>query len=359
MPFRLSPATIIPVLVTVTAVFLFMPQREEPAGVFQGYVEGEYVYVGAGAGGRLERLPVRRGDHVLAGDVLFALEEGQEGPAVREAEHNVRNALEKLEDLKKGQRPSELRAIEARLRQADAARELAGDVLTRRDALFKEGTISREELDRARTQLDETAAKVRQIRAELATARMGGREDAIRAAQAQAQAAQARLQQVRWQLDEKIQRAPAAAVVHDTLYRTGEWVPAGTPVVTLLPPQNIKVRFFVPQPLAGRIRTGDKAVVHVDGGGAPVTMCVSYIADNAEYTPPVIYSSRQRAKLVFMMEASACAAPAAATPDRTPQHLPAVQDHPAALHPGQPVDVLIPSLRTGPAQSQGSASRQE
>ncbi|MFV0422445.1 HlyD family secretion protein [Oleidesulfovibrio sp.] len=356
MPFRFKPILLMPVVVLVTAVFLLIPKNEAPTGIYQGYVEGEYVYISSGVGGRLESLTVARGQDVQQGALLYSLDAGQEAPAVHEAEQRVQQAKDKLQDLSKGQRPSELRAIEAQLRQAQSAYELAKDVHTRRASLFKGGTISREELDRAQTELSETAARVRQIRAELATARMGGREDAIRAAEADVQAAEAKLLQAKWLLDEKTQRAPAAAEVHDTMYRQGEWVPAGKPVVSLLPPQNIKVRFFVPEPVAGRISTGDKAEVRIDGVRGPFPMCVSYIADNAEYTPPVIYSSSQRAKLVFMLEAAPCApakepnenaSPADETVQPAAAHNNSTSAYPLSdsyvLRPGLPVDVFVPA----------------
>jgi HlyD family secretion protein len=100
-------------------------------------------------------------------------------------------------------------------------------------------------------------------------------------------------------------------------------VAAGRPVVALLPPANIKVRAFIPEPLIGSIHRGDVLRVFVDGVPEPFVGKVSFISPQAEFTPPVIYSRESRAKLVFMMET--VFDPAAA----------------ARLHPGQPVDVLL------------------
>ena len=99
---------------------------------------------------------------------------------------------------------------------------------------------------------------------------------------------------------------------------------AGSPVVTVLPPANVKVRFFVPEPRLGAMRVGQRVEVSCDGCGAPVAAQVTYISPQAEYTPPVIYSRESRAKLVFLVEARANAADS------------------ARLHPGQPVDVKLP-----------------
>ncbi len=131
-----------------------------------------------------------------------------------------------------------------------------------------------------------------------------------------------RLVQAEWNLSQKRQSAPRAGLVFDTLYREGEWVAAGRPIVALLPPENIKVRAFVPETRIGAVRPGDRVRVIVDGVREPIIGKVSFISPQAEYTPPVIYSRETRGKLVFMIEAVF-----------DPQTA-------AMLHPGQPVDVL-------------------
>ncbi len=111
----------------------------------------------------------------------------------------------------------------------------------------------------------------------------------------------------------------------DTLFREGEWVPAGRPIVSLLPPKNIKVRAFVPETWLGGLRVGEVAHVSIDGTAQEFAGRISYIAPRAEYTPPVIYSKESREKLVYMVEI-------VFEPERA-----------AELHPGQPVDVRFES----------------
>jgi len=132
-----------------------------------------------------------------------------------------------------------------------------------------------------------------------------------------------RLAQAEWDFTQKQQSAPQAGLVFDTLYRQGEWVEAGHPVVQLLPPENIEVRAFIPETQIGTVHPGDSAKVTVDGVNEPFVGKLAYIFPQAEYTPPVIYSQESRSKLVFMVEITF--APEIA----------------AQLHPGQPVDVLI------------------
>jgi HlyD family secretion protein len=232
---------------------------DPPKDRFQGYVEGEFVYVASPLAGQLEMLSVQRGQQVTAGQQLFALDETAE-KAARE--------------------------------QIEAALVLSAAELARQEKLFRTGVAANQDLDRARSTRDQDKQ---------------------------------RLSQTDWSFDQKKQAAPKSGLVYDTLFRQGEWVAGGKPVVVLLPPQNIKVRAFVPETRVGSIHYGDAVQVTVDGVKDPFLGKVSYISPRAEYTPPVIYSRESRAKLVFMVES--VFDPAAA----------------ANLHPGQPVDVEFKS----------------
>ncbi len=290
---------------------------------FQGYVEGEYVYVASPLGGALTNLAVARGDEVKSGQLLFALERESEASAVRQAEKNLAQVQSQLEDLTKGMRPSEIASLEAQLQQAQANLKLADDQLARREQLGGAQVVSKEELDQARAQRDADQAQVDHLTSDLETAKLGGREDAIHAAQAAVASQQAALDKAKWSFDQKQQFAPANAFVQDTLYRQGEWVAAGNPVVVLLPPENLKVRFFVPQEVLPNIKTGEKVNVSFDGAAHLYSATISYISTQVEFTPPVIYNRENRAKLVFMIEAKF-------SPADAPE-----------LRPGQPVDVKL------------------
>ncbi|WP_243546077.1 HlyD family secretion protein [Pseudodesulfovibrio tunisiensis] len=305
---------------------VFAACSNEHSDTFQGYAEGEFVHVSSPLGGILQALSVTRGQTVTAGHPLFALEHDFETAAREEAAHNLQRAQDRLADLKKGQRPSELDAIRARLGQARHSASLAEKEYRRRITLLEEQTISQEELDRTKSDYEQKNEQVRQIRAELQTAQLGARTDEIRAAEAEVRQAEAKLEQAEWNLNQKRQNTPSAGLIFDTLYRVGEWVPAGRPIVSLLPPQNIEARFFVPQDLAGKLAVGDEALISFDGTPEPVPARIYYISPSAEYTPPVIYSSQSRAKLVFLIKARPEA------------------DKATLLHPGQPVDVTIPEL---------------
>ena len=157
------------------------------------------------------------------------------------------------------------------------------------------------------------------------TAHLGSRVDQIAAAEAAVRAQEAALGRAEWNLAQKRQNAPQESLVFDTLYREGDWVAAGRPVVSLLPPSNVKVRAFVPETEIGKVQYGDQVQVYVDGLPEPLTGKVSFISPRVEYTPPVIYSRESRSKLVVMIEIRFDPKTA------------------ATLHPGQPVDVQLGS----------------
>lgn len=256
----------------LTGVLLAGCTRNAP-NRFQGYIEGEYVYVASPMGGALTNLAVARGDSVKSGQLLFKLDREPEAAALDQAKKN--------------------------LAQAEANLKLSQATFKRRSELRQapDAVISAEELDKARAQRD--------------------------ADEAQVAARQAVYAKAKWAFDQKSQFSPTNAVVQDTLYRPGEWVAAGNPVVVLLPPTNLKVRFFVPETMLPEIKVGQPVTVHCDGAVRPFKATVNYISTQAEYTPPVIYSQETRANLVFMIEAVFSPADA------------------ASLRPGQPADVTL------------------
>ncbi|MCL7487134.1 MAG: HlyD family efflux transporter periplasmic adaptor subunit [Desulfobulbaceae bacterium] len=312
-----------PLLLLVSACLILSGCREKQQNYYQGYVEGEFLHVSSPIGGRLEALAVSRGMSVAAGDALFTLDRTVEAAEVAEAEQGLQRAENQLADLTKGLRSSEIQAMEARREQARAVYDLAKIQYERSRQLLQQKAAARETLDRAKTEMERSAAEVAQLDAELETARLGARPDLIAAARTDVDAARQRLVQAQWRMDEKKLAAPQQALVFDTFYVEGEFVPAAYPVVSILPPGNITVRFFVPEPVVGTLKTGQKISINFDGAKKPYQAAVSYISPRAEYTPPVIYSRESRTHLVFMIEARVNA------------------DDATALHPGQPVDVRL------------------
>jgi len=304
-------------------VLLFAGCNESPSSAFQGYVEGEFVYLSSATAGRLERLQVSRGQQVTNGAPLFILEAEPESAAWHQAQQEVSAAEAQLADLNIGKRPQELEVLQAQMKQAEASARQAATELAREETVFKADVIPASQMDQTRATADVCAARVNELKTQIEVARLPAREDQIRAQNAAVAAARAALAQAEWRLNQKAVRATQSALVFDTLFREGEWVPSGAPVVSLLPPQLVKVRFFVPESRLGALRLGQSVTIHCDGAN-DLAARISYISTQAEYTPPVIYSNETRAKLVFLVEAT-----------------PAIEAA-AGLHPGQPVEVRPP-----------------
>lgn len=310
-------------LVSAALLALTAGCSSRPAGVCQGYIEGEFVYPAAPVAGMLTNLAVARGAEVRAGQLLFVLEAAAEAAAVREAEQRVAQARARLDNSRKGRRPSEISSLEAQLQRSVANLQLSEVELTRLTRLREANVVSPEELDRAKSRREADQAQVASMKADLETARLGAREDEITAAEADLAAVEAALARARWAVEQKTQAAPTAGRIQDTLYRAGEFVPAGSPVLVLLPPENIKARFFVPETELASVKIGQTIAVSFDGATAPVRATINYVSAQAEFTPPVIYSQQTRAKLVYLVEAAFAPADA------------------VKLHPGQPVEVRL------------------
>jgi HlyD family secretion protein len=271
----------------------------------------------------LTNLAVQRGQKVATNAALFSLESNNEADAVKQAEHQFQAAQSQGADLLTGKRPAEVQVTEAQLAQARSEAQRTGLQRQRDEEQFRADGIPKSQLDDSRAAAANAQARVRELQAQLQVARLPGRAQQIRAQQAQVEAARAALAQAQWKLDQKQVRAPSAGLVFDTMYRSGEWVPAGSPVVRMLPPENIKVRFFVPETVVGSLAIGRNVAIRCDGCAAAVPAVISFVSEQAEYTPPNIYSNDTRTKFVFLVEAR-------------PQPADAVK-----LHPGQPVEVSL------------------
>ena len=290
-----------------------------PAG-YPGYVEGEFVRVAAPLSGTLLELAVQRGTEVAKEAPLFTLESEQERAARAEAQARVRQAQATLANLEKARRPPEIAAARAQLAQAQASLRQSEADLVRTQKLVADKFLPPQQRDQALAARDRDRGRVAELTQQLQVANLPARSDEIAAANAEVKAASDALAQAQWRVEQKSQTAPVAGLVADTLYRAGEWVAAGAPVVSLLPPANVKLRFYIPETLVGSLRIGDAVTVRCDGCGADIPAKVRFIATQAEFTPPVIYSRENRANLVFLVEA---------WPD-SPN---------PALHPGLPVEV--------------------
>ena len=289
--------------------------------ILQGYAEGDYVRLGARDGGIIESLAVAEGDLVQAGDFLFHLEDRDAQARVAQSEAGIRVAQARLDDLLAGGRAEERRQAAERVAQAAAARDLAQSTYDRTRALVGDSNASRQRLDIDGTALRQAQAALAEAEAARELVNSSGRTNLIIAAEADIARAQAVSVEMQDALDHRHVAAPASGTIERVYSYPGEQVAPGAPIVSLLPPENVHIRFFVPEPELGTVQIGNEIDVACDGCPPGLTARVSFIAQAAEFTPPVIFSLEERSKLVFLAEA-------------TPAD-------PTAFRPGQPVDVRL------------------
>jgi HlyD family secretion protein len=290
---------------------------------WHGYAEADYVKVGPTQQGLLTEINVTRGAEVGVGTPLFAQDETADRAARDQAARQLQQARDQLANLEAAGKPTEIEQAEANLADARATVERTKVDLDRAESLIKDGAITAQTLDQRRSDYRSATARVAAMQAALAQARAPmGRQGEIEAQRAAVDATKAALEMAEWRLSQRRMTSPVAARVADVLARPGETMAAGAPVVSLLPPGNIFVRFFVPEVDLARMHRGDTVHLACDGCREDVDAVISFVSPQAEYTPPVIYSEESRAKLVYLIEARP-------PPERA-----------VLLNPGQPVMVL-------------------
>ncbi|HYB05374.1 MAG TPA: HlyD family efflux transporter periplasmic adaptor subunit [Methyloceanibacter sp.] len=276
------------------------PQTNE----FPGYMEAHLVLVGSEQGGRVEILSVEEGDSVEKGMPIFTLESTEQEAEVAAARTRVTEAEARLADAKQHmQRPGEIEVLEAALAQAKAMLVQSNLTLDRTQRLFDKHWVSQAQLDDAQAQHDRNEAAVAEAEKRIAAANLPNRSDLIDAAAASVETSRHSLEQAEKALAKRKVFAPAAGTIEEVYFRPGEVVNAGQAVVALLPPGNLKVRFFVQEPVRAALHLDQTVRVTCDGCKGELTAKISFIAREGEFTPPVIFSREQREKLVFLVEA--------------------------------------------------------
>ncbi len=318
---------ILDTICAVTLIAKILPACAPPSNAAVGYIEGEYVDVAPIEVARIATEYVRRGDKLKAGDRIATLETADAEIAVHNAEAAIAVAQADLANILYGRRPEEIAAIAASLKAAQVQADDSKRTLDRRKDLFSRGFASQADLDTAQTAYDVAASRVRELTANLAVAKLPARDEEIIAARNKVAQAQAALDNAKWRLEQRQLVAPAAGYVSDIIRRVGDVAGPSAPVVSFLPENAVKVKVYVPEPALSSLALGQKLNVRCDGCEKDLTAFISYIAREAEFTPPVIYSLESRQTLVYLIEARAA------------------NDKPLRLQPGQIVDVDLPRPR--------------
>ena len=318
---RLLLPLIVLAIVAAGGAWWWQNHNDAPPG-WQGYVDADYVRVAPTLAGQLVTLSVHRGEQVAAGAPLFSQDDTNDCAAQDQAAATLAEAKDRLTNLQKAGRETEIAQARADLADMVATRDQIAEDLNRNEQLLRSGAATKQTVDQQSAQLASANAHVVASQAKLQQMQdPTGRAFEISAQEHVVAQQQAALVQADWRLAQRHVAAPMAAQVADTYAVPGEMIDAGTPVVELLPPANILVRFFVSETALATIHMGDRLSIGCDNCGPNLTATVTFIAPQPEYTPPVIYSEQTRDKLVYMVEAHPALAQA------------------TLLKPGQPVTV--------------------
>jgi len=311
----LAPLLLLVAAALVVAVVLAPGFRH--ASTLSGYIEGEPLYYAAPVAGTVKALFFDRGAEAPAGATLFEVDPEQPRSQRDQALADLRAAQAQAQDARKGQRPVELAVLNANIANAEAQARNANVALARTQELLRAGVNSQAQLDAARAAAGSANAEVAAARRQRDAAALGSRADEIRAADARVAQAKAALAGAQAKLSDVAPKALSAARVEDVFFHPGEWVAANQPILSLLPNDRVRLRFFVPERSFAAYGVGKAVRFSCDGCRKGLTARITFISPRAEFTPPVIYSRESRDRLVYMVEA-----------------LPTVR-----LNPGQPVDV--------------------
>ena len=258
-----------------------------------GYIEGELALIAPPQPGWITSIDVARGAKIKPGDALFTLDAVRELAARDNASAAIAAANEQA-----GQAASQI--VQARAEEAQVEADIAKNEkeLARQQELVRIGASARRDLEIVQAAADSARARRNQTIA-LQTQAVAAR----RQAEAQARQAEANLTTASFNLSERTVHAQVAGEVQDIYFRQGEYANAGVPVVSVLPPTNVFVRFFVPEQAVGNLKLGTEVHIGCDGCTADLVGTIGFISAQAEFTPPVIYSIGNRERLVFKAEA--------------------------------------------------------
>ncbi len=270
---------------------------------YQGYVEGENIYLASPYSGILVDKHVQRGQFVKAGDLLFKLDDNPQALVVGESRASLSQAKEIYTDLIKPRRAPEIDAITAQVEQTNSQLLLAQLRVKRYQELYQKHAVDKDTLDASVERLNELTYLKSQYQANLALAKLGSRQYQVKAQRAQVASLRFKLQKVKWEMQQKQIYAPADGIIFDTYFEQGEFVDAAHPIAALLTPSNIRIQFFVPADGLPKLQLGQHINFDCDGCRPHNKAVIQYISPEAEYVPPLVYSRENRDNLVFRVKA--------------------------------------------------------
>lgn len=313
--------TITRLMPAIAALGIFCGCGKDDASIWQGYIDADTVYLSPESGGIITEECASRGDRIKKDAKLFELDKTEYSAAYYEADANLKKARAELQDLLKGAREEEINQIRSTISKLEAVSAFSDVEHERTRGLHGKDAIAGKEYDAAKWNAERDRWALNEAKRSLDVAMLPARKDRITAATEAVTAAENSLAAAKWRLEQRTVFSPGNARVFDVLMRKGEYAAPNSPVMSLIPDENMKVRFFVKYAEARNLKIGDKVEFTAEKNGRGHTAIINYISPKPEYTPPVIYSQENTSKLIFMIEAK-----------------PAPQDAPS-LNPGLPVTV--------------------
>jgi HlyD family secretion protein len=280
---------LLPILAFFCVASCSAPQNDH----WLGYIEGEMALIPAPQPGWITSINVVRGSQLKTGDALFTLDAVRELAARDNANAQIAGAKEQA-----SQATAQIAQAQAQQTQIAADIDRSQKELARQQELVRFGGSPRRDLETAQAAYDSARAQHAQAVAVQTQATAARRQ-----AEAQARQGEANLATAAFNLSERSVHALVAGQVQDVYFRQGEYANAGTPVVAVLPPENVFVRFFVPEPEITKLMPGSQVHISCDGCPQNLVGTIRFIASQTEFTPPVIYSVGNRERLVFKVEA--------------------------------------------------------
>lgn len=303
-PLKLAAAAALVLLLALAATWTVRRlSGDEQAIAVTGVMEALQVDVSAKITARIVERTVKEGQPVERGQLLVRLADDDLVAEARRTEAAVRTAEAQLTDLEAGARREELEQARAALRNASAVREWSERELARAQALFAKNLIAFQEVDRTRNAYDVAVANETSARQKLALLEAGPRPGQVTAARAQLAEARAAEALARARLTDTRLVSPLTGLVLRKNMEVGETATPGTPILTLMDPNDLWLRAYVSETDVARVRLGQPATVTVDGfPGRVFAGAIIEIASEAEFTPKNVQTKKERVSLVYRVK---------------------------------------------------------
>lgn len=274
----------------------------EDEQIINGYIEGDYRFIAASQSGWLQRNTPSAGHRLSVGEVVNTLDTDNQRLALQRAQQQQQQIKAERLDLQSGKRSAELDSLRAQKKALYSTLKQARTDAERYRRLLGKNAVSRIQAETAQTRVETLQAQIAAIEADIKAAELPARQAQLESADAQLSMAATAVSQAQQSLGEREIISLFEGQVVEVYAHQGEFVRTGQVLLKVLPKNARKVIFYLPQARLAEFGLGQNIVVTADKR-APQSAVVSYISDQVEFTPPIIYSEARREKLVFRLEA--------------------------------------------------------